>query len=533
LVVLEAVLLLALGLRLWGIGWGLPWALHPDEGDYVDRPRWMLQTGKTNPEYFKNPNLMTYLVLGEVVLGRALGPLAGPLDPNEPGGINLIARLDSVLIGTASVGVLFGIGARLFSQKVGLVAALLLAVSFSHVRDSHYGVNDVPCVGLLLASVYCSVRLFRERAPIWYVLAGLCGGLATSTKYSAGFFFVPVLLAHLLAERQAGVGRLAATGSLGLAALTGLVGFVLGTPFAVLDFARFREDFAAQARLGDLPWSGQPSAPVALQYGTALIQGVGVAVAALAVVGLFLLWRGRRRELSIALAFPVAYLLFMLSKALFFTRFALPLVPFACLLAAYALVRASKLAPARSQPAVLAVLVAAAVVQPLLNDIKHNQVISQEDTRILAVRWTEENIGPDERLKFGDYTLEDPSWLSRSYLPREIERRTDRLEIRGSSDEVRELVKDDYDYVMISNFRYGRLHGDPSEAKTIQEQRLYRSLEQEATLVASFAPGKGGASLPFDAEDLYTPFWDLAQYERPGPTILIYALPRPANRRGR
>ena len=38
------------------------------------------------------------------------------------------------------------------------------------------------------------------------------------------------------------------------------------------------------------------------------------------------------------LAFPVAYLLFMLRSELFFVRFALPVVPFLCLLAAVAVV---------------------------------------------------------------------------------------------------------------------------------------------------------------------------------------------------
>ena len=520
------VLLLASGLRFWGLAWGLPWAFHPDEGDYVDRARWMLQTHRLNPEYFKNPSLLTYIVLGEIQLGRALGSLAGPLDPDQPGVMNLLARLDSALIGTASVAVLYGIGSRLFAPKVGLVAALLLAVSFSHVRDSHYGVNDVPCLGLLLVSIYCSVRLLRQPTTVWYVLAGLSGGLATSAKYSAGFFFVPLLAAHFLARRRRPAGNVTEVRREGLAALAGVAGFLLGTPFALLDSTRFRADFASQARLGDLPWAGQPTESVAVLYGTSLAQGVGGLAVSLALVGLVMLWRARRGELCVLLAFPLTYLLFMLPKALFFTRFALPLVPFVCLLAAYSLVRLSKLVRGPWRPAVLAALIAATIAQPLVNDIRHNQLISREDTRILAVRWTQDNLRPDTRLKFGDYTLEDPSWLSRSYLPPEIEHRMDRLEIRPSSDEVRELVKDRNDFVMISSFRYGRLFADASSRQAIQEQQLYQSLAQEGSLVASFTPGRGGASPPFSAEDLYTPFWNLERYERAGPTILVYALPR-------
>ena len=74
-----AILALALGLRLWGLNWGLPWGFHWDEIRYVDVAQEMLRTGDPNPRYFKNPSLLTYLIAGELLVARALGPLAGPL----------------------------------------------------------------------------------------------------------------------------------------------------------------------------------------------------------------------------------------------------------------------------------------------------------------------------------------------------------------------------------------------------------------------------------------------------------------------
>src|SRR5439155_19126059 len=138
-------------------------------------------------------------------LTRALGSLAGPLAFGAPGASNLLARLDSALIGTGSVWLIFGIGRALFTREVGLLGALFLAVSFLHVRDSHYGVNDVPATGLLLLSLYFSAQIVRDPRHRWYLLAGLAGGLATSAKYSMGFFFVPLLVAHLM-SRRANVG---------------------------------------------------------------------------------------------------------------------------------------------------------------------------------------------------------------------------------------------------------------------------------------------------------------------------------------
>src|SRR5438876_2833656 len=95
---LGALLALGLALRLWGLTWGLPWAFHPDEIYYVDKAEEMVRTGDLDPRYFQNPTLFTYLVAVELVVIRALGPLAGPLATGSSGATNLVARLDSALL---------------------------------------------------------------------------------------------------------------------------------------------------------------------------------------------------------------------------------------------------------------------------------------------------------------------------------------------------------------------------------------------------------------------------------------------------
>jgi hypothetical protein len=52
----------------------------------------------------------------------------------------------------------------------------------------------------------------------------------------------------------------------------------------------------------------------------------------------------------------------------------------------------------------------------------------------------------------------------------------------------------------------------------------YTELEDRASLVAVFTPVRDGSELPFNLEAIYSPFHDLSRYERPGPTIKIYAL---------
>ena len=51
------------------------------------------------------------------------------------------------------------------------------------------------------------------------------------------------------------------------------------------------------------------------------------------------------------------------------------------------------------------------------------------------------------------------------------------------------------------------------------------ALAQQGRVVARFSPSVDGEPIPFDLEDLYSPFWGLDRYERPGPTITVYELP--------
>jgi dolichyl-phosphate-mannose-protein mannosyltransferase len=529
------LLALGLGLRLWGLDWGLPWAFHPDEINYVDHAQDIITSGSLNPNYFENPSLLTYLVALELVVARALGPLAGPLRFDLPASAYLLARLDSALLGTASLALVLAIGRALFGRVVGLVAALLLAVAFLHVRDSHYGVNDVPSTALLLLSVWYSLRLWRQPRLRWYLLAGLAGGLATSTKYNMGFFFVPLLVAHLLGGR-----RLSRGGLLGLAAaaLAGLAGYLLGTPYTLLDFAKFRTDFLTQLGYGNNRWLGQGDEPVPLLYLTSLLQGFGALALALALAALIwgLLVPERRAGVLLVAAFPLAYLAFMLPKALFFPRFALPLLPFLALLAALALVElASRLpAPALGRAALGTALLLATAGQSLGNDLRHNWLLGQTDSRIQANQWVQANLPPGSRLKVESYSLLDRSAENRTYTPNLAGLKIELFLSAPADDQYGQFLDKDVQYFVTSSFAFERFLGDaPVRQDSARRfQRFHRELEQRAQLVATFGPGPGGGEVPYREEDKMTPFWGLEQYVRPGPTLRVYALTRSTQRGG-
>ena len=74
---------------------------------------------------------------------------------------------------------------------------------------------------------------------------------------------------------------------------------------------------------------------------------------------------------------------------------------------------------------------------------------------------------------------------------------------------------------MISSFQQDRFSGGPDSP----QRQFYDALASQGRVVARFAPGLDDRPIPFDLEDLYSPFWGLDRYERPGPTITVYELP--------
>ena len=115
----------------------------------------------------------------------------------------LLARGLSALAGTVTVIVTWRLGARLFDEATGLAGGTLLAVAFLHVRDSHFGVTDVAMTAMLLAAILLLVRAHDAPSRAGFALAGLAGGLATSTKYSAALVGVAAMASQGVAWFEA------------------------------------------------------------------------------------------------------------------------------------------------------------------------------------------------------------------------------------------------------------------------------------------------------------------------------------------
>src|SRR5262245_8895451 len=204
---LVVIIVGALILRLYAVGWGLPYVDHPDEPSAANTVLGMLRRGDWDPHFFKKPSLYYYALRvafeAHWRYGLAKGlytdmsqlPLGTYYYLTTPG-FFVWGRTLTALFGVATLFVVYAIGRRWWGVAVGLSAAAVLAVSPFHVRNSQYLTVDV-LTGLTTAlALAAALRLLADRRWRTYALAGLMTGLAASTKYPAASIALAVILAH-------------------------------------------------------------------------------------------------------------------------------------------------------------------------------------------------------------------------------------------------------------------------------------------------------------------------------------------------
>lgn len=381
---LIGIVLLGLALRLCGLRWGLPCAAHvfsyhPDEA--------MLAGAAMAANPLLGDFTTSFYNYGSFIplLLRIAADVLGVLIPVPPedwalaARLHLVGRVLTVLFGTATLVVVYGMGRRLArltgvaraqpgkpatrERLAGLVAAGVLAITPMHVAHSHYLTVDVPAAFWVAASLSAALSLLEAPRLRMALLAGACAGLAAATKYNAGLVILaaPVALAlqGSLSRRQQAAGQTAsdagaeatsgkdedpaagevpataarrrvraalALGCLGAAAAA----FLAACPGVVLETPKFWHDFQFElnhVRTGHgLVFQGTPPAWL-YHLITSLRFGLGVPLLALLLAALLpAVWRRSPADLVVA-AWVVPYYLVIGMAQVKFMRYALPLVP--------------------------------------------------------------------------------------------------------------------------------------------------------------------------------------------------------------
>lgn len=409
---------LALGVRLFGLGFGLP-----QVGYYWDEPSVVnhavrFGSGDLNPHWFYYPALYLYLIFAFFGLYALVGLMTRRFDGLEgfaaqffldPTDFYLIARLTTVVIGCLTVWLLFQLGRRWFDELTGWLAGLLLAVSVLHSSHSHLATTDITLTFFFLLSCWPLLEIGRSGRRRDYLLTGLCIGLGMAAKYLT-FLIVPAfVLAHVIAcwrsaDRQqhwppALASLLAPRFLLGLVAI--LVGFFLGSPFNLLDLRSF---LSASVEQYEISRSGTQLA-LTYYFLSVLPGDLGWPLLLIGLAGWPLIYRRLGSRGLVLLAVPGLYLAFMILFPKSFPRYMVPLSPFLALAAALALSTGLRglyqrwanrpIAPPVLKGA-LALVTLILIAQPVATNLRWGSLISQEvDPRTQALQWIRTSISPD------------------------------------------------------------------------------------------------------------------------------------------
>lgn len=403
------ILIFATLLRLWGIDFGLPYANHPDESRFVMTAVKIIQTGDFNPGWFLQPTLYAYSSVGVLMIYFLMGVSQGVFMSVQdlfcpdyhfwgkiayPGEF-LVPRLLTALLGVLSIWAVYELGRRMFNRRVGLLAALLTALSYHHVSSSHFVTTDVPATFFALVTVIYSWLVWKEGRTRWYILAGLFAGLTASTRYNVGLVVFPLFVAHFLRWFDHKVYGLSASFVAGVLAC--VAGFLVGTPYALFDLPNFLDGLAYEAghhlNVGHIGAEGNAG----WWLFEHLMIGSERWLTAVGILGSLVLAKRDWRRMLFLLCFPVSYYVMMSRSLVRFERFLVPVMPFLALSAALFLdqvvrPRLSKLRWARVSFWGIVILLC---LEPAVSVALYDYRLTLEDVRVTAAHWMELNLPAD------------------------------------------------------------------------------------------------------------------------------------------
>ena len=148
---LAALLAVALGLRIVGLQYGLPFGtiLNPDEQSIVPRAWKMVHGFGLDPHWFDYPTLVLYVL--------------APFQAWDGSPSILTARIVIVVFGLAAVGAAWWLGWRAYGGVAAAVAGAFVAVTTTSVSYSHMAVTDVP----LMAGIAAALALMVSGRLRW------------------------------------------------------------------------------------------------------------------------------------------------------------------------------------------------------------------------------------------------------------------------------------------------------------------------------------------------------------------------------
>ena len=518
LLALLGVLLLAAGLRIWALDYGLPHPLsRPDEERIVGRAQTIFATGDWHPGSFYYPSLVFYVntavLYGYYAVKKTMGDYDRPFDllydiaVTRPGLHYWLGRWVGAVSGILTVLVVYGLGLSAYGRAVGLLAAALLATCHLHVRESHFATVDIVMTLFITVSMLFAVRAASKPSLGNYLLAGLFAGLAVSTKYNAGLVVLGLLAASFYARPRLDKKRVAVR--LFSAGLIAFLAFAATSPYVLLHYQGF---LANMDGLGTFLYERKSALALWDHLSVTFPAGLGGPLFLVSTAGVVRAFWQRRPADWVLLAFLIPCFILISGVRVTFPRYVLPLVPVLVVLAADTAVGAvNRFAAGKRWAWVLALAVLAS--PGVARSIRYDRVASLEDTRLLAAEWIGENAAPQTTILlckgYGAPHVNEDRRRPPAFIVEEVDCSSE-IDDRASGGLY--LVTHEHDQLT---------------AFSSLDERWRDWLKENASLQISFDPYRQDSDVTpvfYPADAFYIPFDGYASVERGGPRIGIWKI---------
>ncbi len=411
-------------LRVYGLRLGLPnahryFSYHPDEGlNLAAAIRADILHGQLDTHFYHYGTLYFYLVSFALSLARGWGFLHHlPAGMVIPASYYLVARWVTVLMGTATIALVYGLGRRLYGEMAGLLAAAGAAITPLAVVHSHFATVDVPAAFFVVAALYSGAGLLHKPTIKGYLKCGLLTGLAGATKYNAALVVLGPALVWLTGAGAPNAGQPTNTDDaqpipgnkpikrnlihLLVLLFAALAGFLIGCPGPLINWHGFYRDFTYEltksqqgmgllfVKTGNGWW---------YHFAVSLRYGMGIPLLLVCTAGVGMALARRSRADLLLLGFLIPYYGVIGWAQVRFMRYVIPILPVLIVMGARLLTE-----PFPKMPRMNRILQAIGVLVALQAGflcLALDHQFGAPDARGVAARWLEKNAPPGATVGF-------------------------------------------------------------------------------------------------------------------------------------
>lgn len=419
---------LAIFVRVLGIWHSYPYSYYGDEVHFVKRAL-SFGSGDLNPHWFHKPAFYMYFLFFEYVIFYVVGKIFSFWQTTaeyavfyilNPGPFYLIGRATTTLFGLGNIWLVYLIGEKHFSKNSGIIASLLLCLSFGHVVSGQSVKADVPATFFAVLSLYFLLNYCKDPQMRLLVLSSVFAGMGTATKYYPIVMIVPIVFA-ILTEKSKNVRTNPQVVITKLKKIITILFvfyafYFISAPYNFLDplgrcatFESFNSLFSKV--LGLLKtgrWAYISTENVAsisffdgfLDYVAKLFaaEGLGVVIVCLGILGIGYLLSTINRTTAVFLLFPsvFAFVSIFVMPGYAEPRHQVPVYPFVVVAAAAFVV---KLAGSnKNRRIIIYTMLMLSLSISLYEILKRGFFVSRVDTRNIAKAWIENNIPKGSRI---------------------------------------------------------------------------------------------------------------------------------------